>query len=222
MNIKLIPAVLGTACAVVAIQSFFPANSRAAGPLNPPPGAPAPNMVSLAELSQQVDDLKERLDARIPGGKNLAVATSNGQVSVWDHATNEWNTFQLGGVIGPLTESQGNFLFISSLGSAAAWSSETKTWKAVHFPTTNISGSGGSDGNFYLTTRSGHAAAWSKKTGQWSSQLVTGFMTGSAGAEGNFLFASNQGVALVWNQNTGTWKSKNFGSFLIPIGSDKR
>ena len=220
MNAKLIPTALAAAGAVLLLQAILPTRSNAAGPLDPPDGAPAPTMVSLGELSEQITALQQRVDSQLPGGKNLAYASSNGWVSVWDHETKEWSRFQLGGVIGPLTESQGNFLFISNVGSAAAWSQETKTWKAVNFSNTHISSSGGSNGNFYVTTQNSQVAAWNKKTGEWATTSLNGLLGGRASSEGNFLFVSKQGRAAVWDQDTGTWTTETTGAFIIPIGSD--
>ena len=219
MNLKFLPAALGGACAVLLLQSLTSSRSLAQGALDPP-GGPAPSMLTLAELGAKVDALQARLDTRLPGGKNVAVALSNGFVAAWDHETGTWTDFNLGGTIGPLTESNGNFLFINNFGAAAAWSSETKAWSGVNFPGQAISHSDASNGNFFLGTNGGRVAAWNKTTQAWDGFAMGGVINGSAGSEGNYIFTSSTGVGAVWNQATDAWTTQGFTGVPIPIGSD--
>lgn len=189
------------------------------GPLEPD-GPPAPTMASLAEISEQVAALQATVDARLPGGKNLAVAASDGTVAAWNHRTKEWSRTSLGGTIGPITESNGNFLMISSNGDAAAWSAETSEWHTTGEPNSVILLSGGSDGNFYVGTNTATIFAWSSRTSKWTSVSLGGVLGSATTSEGNILITSSNGNAAVWCPETGRWDLEQFNGFLIPVGSD--
>lgn len=220
MKSTILPALAGVVCTFVALHFLTGSSSQAAGSLNPPAGPPKPEMVSLSELSAQIQDVQSRLDARLPSGRNLAIASSDGSVSAWDHETGLWHTLKLGGVIGPMTESNGNFLFLSSRGMAAAWSKYTKKWTTVTFPSATIVQSAGSNGNFFLSTNTSQLGAWNKMDGAWSVHRLPNLLSSHTTSHGNALYIDTKGVTAIWNQESGQWASRNFSNFLIPVGSD--
>lgn len=219
MKSTILPALAGALGTFVVLHFLSGSSSHAAGSLNPPAGPPKPEMVSLSELSAQIQGVQSRLDAQLPGGRNLAIAGHSGSVAAWDHETDTWYPFQLGRVVGPMTESNGNFLFLSSQGRVAAWSSHTKKWSSIIFQGIVIH-SAGSNGNFFVATNRGNLAAWNAKTGTWTRETFSNLVSSHKTSEGNIIYTDTRGTTAVWNQETSKWTKRAFGSFLIPVGSD--
>ncbi len=219
MKLKPAPTLLCATAIFLATDPLPSTPDPVAGPLEPD-GSPAPTMASLEAISQQVTALKATIDARLPGGRNLAVAASDGTVAAWNHRTKEWSRTHLGGTIGPITESDGNFLMISSNGSAAAWNAETSEWHTTGEQNSVILLSGGSNGNFYVGTNTATVFAWNGRTGKWSSISPGGVLGSASTSEGNILITSSNGTAALWCPEADKWDLEQFNGFLIPVGSD--
>ena len=222
MNLKSILLAAGGACLLLAFQSLFSTRSHAAGPLDPT-GGPAPSMVTLQELSDQVQNIQSRLDAQLPGGDVVAlVLTSRGAV-VWDDVANNWNEKRLNGTITtPLTISNGNVLQVSSLNLVSAWDDRMKRWWDYNAANA-INGNSvrASNGNFFFTTANGKVHAWNSTDGSWTSEVVTGNIVSSAFSEGKAIYITDNRSSIIWTPETGTWRRDTWSADLQVFGTDE-
>jgi len=206
-----LPTILAVALTGWLVFQFAdPQDTQAAGPLDPPAGAPGPTMVSLDELSTQITDLAA--GANGSSGRNFALRAGNRAVA-FDHESKTWINHEVSGLL-LIIESEGNFLAVGN-GVVAAWSKHTKTWKSQ-----SVVGSLShleSFGNFAVTGTNS-VAAWDQKTGTWKTQSVSG-LVGLASSNGNFCAIGN-GVAAAYDQASKTWTVRNQANIFQVSSAD--
>ena len=221
MKLKSLLLAAGGACLLLAFQSLLSTRSHAAGPLDPP-GGPAESMVSLQELSDQVENIQSRLDAQLPGGDTIALLIVDRGAAAWDDVANTWREKRLNGTITtPLTISNGNVLQISSLNLVSAWNARTRTWNDYNAANA-INGASvkSSNGNFFFTTANNKVHAWNSTDGTWTSEVVSGNITASAFSEGKAIYLSDNNSSYIWTPEIGDWARHTWPTDIQVFGTD--